>query len=1057
MALSADLLQFKSSGVYRLEYDKSQTATIPSDQIRMVVGFSKDGPFNTPVFVSDSGFFTNIYGDIDRTLERKGSYFHRTALAALERGPILALNLLRLNNDAASGDKVDYQTFSVSATGMNKSEKQALYSGFYNKDKFWFPQDLPFLNNIGETNTGIIQMVNLKQSPVTIFARKAQDVKSFDVLAKQWYGSGKVPAFMNDFDYISDYMLDVFIVDGDFTNYSSLSVDPIFGEFFNINGLIKSKLNNFLDSPNVTYLAKYTGSLIPDFIDLNGNNLFIQDLINFDTAKTGVLSAINKEAFDSDTIISGTENGVDLVGHNLENMLNTDSAFTQLDFISYNRGLKQDYLYAESDTSEVGVDVNTSGDISFYLTADGESSASQTPPPVTSGKLPSSLGANVSNYVIKIDKDHPDYANLIEDKLSVNVAGQGTGQRAVGSYVLVNSGASYSWAPIVSLTEASGYLYIGVSIEVVNYAVTKRNSQIWFIYEPTGSNWINTTYDYFVFESGSQTYKDWDSGVITSGDVVRLASAPSTNVYLNMTWALNNSTQTDNASGAGASTVLSAASTNYYNIPTVEIKGYSDSALTTQIVLPTYNAVPGNYVNSSAARQANKFVVISLIGKLNESLTLASVSQIGLPGNEVYLNYLAANGNISVGQYLVSSELGPNGESRLTKVIKISKETINSTQVLHVYTDQDILITAGTTVERYDTIESTVTEYKMFSLAGFTMNPNYHVPNGTEDRMNEILNDTIGGGTNLFTGLVDKDLISYRYVVDSFGLGIEPQSKYQLSYLAKSRQNAFAILNAPSMQNFRESLSPRFTDDTGTLRSRYIAEGGRLDLNPVTTYGLPSIENGSNYSAFYLPYVIIRDRGKNLAVPPAGYVSNNFIDKYTSALPWSIVAGPRRGVIGGRGLIGLETNLDKTDRDYLEPVGLNPIIFQRGIGIEIHGNKTAQQNIKSALSSIHVREVLIYIQDGIASILKNYTFEFNTPQTRLEIKSLADNFMFSVKRDNGIFDFKNIMDSSNNTPEVIDANIGVLDTYVEPVKGLEILVHRTTILKTGSIATGQFS
>lgn len=37
-----------------------------------------------------------------------------------------------------------------------------------------------------------------------------------------------------------------------------------------------------------------------------------------------------------------------------------------------------------------------------------------------------------------------------------------------------------------------------------------------------------------------------------------------------------------------------------------------------------------------------------------------------------------------------------------------------------------------------------------------------------------------------------------------------------------------------------------------------------------------------------------------------------------------------------------------------------------------------------------------------------------------------------------------------------DANMGVLDTYIEPVKGLEILIHRTTVLKTGAIATGQF-
>jgi tetrahydromethanopterin S-methyltransferase subunit F len=48
------------------------------------------------------------------------------------------------------------------------------------------------------------------------------------------------------------------------------------------------------------------------------------------------------------------------------------------------------------------------------------------------------------------------------------------------------------------------------------------------------------------------------------------------------------------------------------------------------------------------------------------------------------------------------------------------------------------------------------------------------------------------------------------------------------------------------------------------------------------------------------------------------------------------------------------------------------------------------------------------------------------------------------------------MDETNNTPDVIDANVGILDTYIEPVKGMEILVHRTTILRTGAISTGQF-
>jgi len=89
----------------------------------------------------------------------------------------------------------------------------------------------------------------------------------------------------------------------------------------------------------------------------------------------------------------------------------------------------------------------------------------------------------------------------------------------------------------------------------------------------------------------------------------------------------------------------------------------------------------------------------------------------------------------------------------------------------------------------------------------------------------------------------------------------------------------------------------------------------------------------------------------------------------------------------------------------------------------------------------------------MANILKDYVFEFNTAQTRLEIKTLADSFLESVKQDSGVYEFKNVMDSTNNTNEVIDNNMGIIDTYVEPVKGLEIVVHRTTVLNTGEISS----
>ena len=139
MALSPQLLQFKSSGVYRLEFDKSQTTNFATETIRLVVGHSKKGPYNTPVFIETTEDFNAVFGGIDRNLEKKGMFFHRSAFAALTRGPILALNLSTFENT----DEISYV-----APITNGSDHTALslsgsdeYTKFFNTDKFWFPED----------------------------------------------------------------------------------------------------------------------------------------------------------------------------------------------------------------------------------------------------------------------------------------------------------------------------------------------------------------------------------------------------------------------------------------------------------------------------------------------------------------------------------------------------------------------------------------------------------------------------------------------------------------------------------------------------------------------------------------------------------------------------------------------------------------------------------------------------------------------------------------------------------------------------------------------------
>jgi len=315
MALDPKIASIKAAGTYRFEFDKSQVVSIPANQTRLIVGFSKTGPFNTPVFVPDTAFFKQVYGDIDRNLERKDSFFHRSCLAALERGPILALNLLNLT----AADKVDYIKFGTAATPEVQDNEGALgeYEKFYNRDKFFYPDSDAFLDNVGAnkldfsstTTNDLLDMVNLGQNPLSVIVRKASAANStgFNVTVEEWYGAANVPGFLNKDSLVSDFLVDIFVIDGNFggdfgtaTPYERFAADPIFQQYFDkVQGLKRrifqadasdTKIAEFFNESEVNVIATYTASLIPNFTDLLGNNLFVEKVVNADTASTVYLS-----------------------------------------------------------------------------------------------------------------------------------------------------------------------------------------------------------------------------------------------------------------------------------------------------------------------------------------------------------------------------------------------------------------------------------------------------------------------------------------------------------------------------------------------------------------------------------------------------------------------------------------------------------------------------------------------------------------------------------------------------------------------------------------------
>ena len=893
MALSPNLLQFKSSGVYRLEFDKSQTADINVETLRLVAGHSRKGPYNSPVLISNVEDFTNVFGSIDKKLEKKGMFFHRSAIEALSRGPILALNL----NKFDPTDKAYYASpvTNGSVDSIASADGTKEYSKFFNTDKFAVPSDESVLNELTVDADHLFHFVNIKQNGITVIIRQAQDVKEFQIVAREWYGEGNVPEFMNEFDYVSDYMVDVFVFKGEF-DAAKMTVDPVYGEYFTEEGLDKNKLSEFSNLRQVTLEAQYTGSLIPGFKDLEGRSLYIESIINNEARKTGLFCAI-----DEDKVLEGD---VDLVGHSYD----ADQDYELLSHVIGQNVVESSVVLPATKT----ITLDATGVVLTF------------------------------NYNATADLEVGDFLQAATS----------------GEYVEILSSAYDQ----------------GMTVVVCDGAINSS-------YVLTGN-----------------TPQAYQAAIV---EVLSTQTEVDDNIAFPGTWFLAD----------GVTPVTAVGQVMVVGVPEqLEV----------------------------LATEFNVFAV-SQSRVIAEEFTGAVYATIGDGFTLTYSGTVPDSISLSAGDYV--SALSSN---RLAKVKRIAKSSTGYT----VFCDVTVATTwSGEFVKSF---ENATTHYKTFVLAGASL---------LEQTIKTAL-DAVRGGTGLHIGLIDKDLIDFRYVVDTFtsfdaldGL----QNKSQFAELAKARQNASAILNAPTIADFKKSTNPSFTNAEGEFKVEYIAQGGNLDKNPTKTYFLPGITEGANYAFYYGPGLLISDNGKDLIVPPAANVSNNYLDKYTSAKPWSIIAGPRRGVVGGSGLKGAEYAFDKSDRDVLEPFGINPIVFQRGVGLTILGNKTAQQSVKSALSSAHVREALIYIQEGIADILKGYVFEFNNTQTRLEIKTLADSFMESVKADGGVYEFKNVMDQTNNTDDVIDNNFGIIDTYVEPVKGLEIVVHRTTVLNTGEISTGNFS
>jgi hypothetical protein len=291
------------------------------------------------------------------------------------------------------------------------------------------------------------------------------------------------------------------------------------------------------------------------------------------------------------------------------------------------------------------------------------------------------------------------------------------------------------------------------------------------------------------------------------------------------------------------------------------------------------------------------------------------------------------------------------------------------------------------------------------------------------------------------TALTNRVDVEYHYIIDTFDTEIN-SNKSELVEIAKEKENAFAILNFPKMSKFVESVE--YKSDI---------EGVGFDIKKVAEkYTLPHETEGASYCAYYTQ-LLFSDGTVKQVIPSSAIVSNLFMEKWNSRQPYYIVAGPIYGRLSYSGMIGPDYNFGRSDLDVLEPMGINAIIYVPRKGTYINSNQTAKQQPVSGLSKIHIRELVIYLQNEIEFLLQTYQWELNTQQLRDTIKSKADAICEVIKNNGGIYAYVNVCDETNNTPEVIDNEMIILNTEIEPARGAGKMVHQLTIHKTGALSS----
>jgi phage tail sheath protein FI len=162
--------------------------------------------------------------------------------------------------------------------------------------------------------------------------------------------------------------------------------------------------------------------------------------------------------------------------------------------------------------------------------------------------------------------------------------------------------------------------------------------------------------------------------------------------------------------------------------------------------------------------------------------------------------------------------------------------------------------------------------------------------------------------------------------------------------------------------------------------------------------------------------------------------------------PWFSPAGYSRGAV--KNVVKLAWNPNQAQRDTIYSAAVNPVVSLPGQGTLLFGDKTLTTQ-PSAFSRINVRRLFIVLEKAISNASKFSLFELNDEFTRAQFVALVEPFLRDVKGRRGIYDYRVVCDTTNNTQAVVDSNRFIGDIYIKPARSINFIQLNFIAIRSG--------